>query len=54
MREEANGMSKSNEYEDELTGFLYNAALFLDNFISRRIFMTGFNPVQCDNNPGQF
>ena len=47
-------MCTSNEYEDELSRFLYNKGLILDNCLSRQILMSGFNPVQPDSNPGQF
>ena len=47
-------MCTSTEYEDELSRFLYNSGLILDNCLSHPIFMSGFNPVQPDGYPGQF
>ena len=47
-------MCTSNEYKDELSRFLYNTGLIHDNCLSHQIFMSSFNPVQPDGNPGQF
>ena len=47
-------MCTSNEYEDELSRFLYNSGIILDNCLSCQIFMSNCNPVQPDGNPGQF